>query len=218
MRVSEGHLEIAVRVGVIAERAAGEAKHAAGMARREGNLETVRSGVGKSLDAIRPEVVVLALLTVRNHRRSGDLELRDCVANGRVIQRVQGRILRIGRDRLNQRQRSRDAANRLRRDVRHGSESGRPFGVPSIIFYGAQPIKSPAFRRGRRGRWRPSSCERDSSSRLPGNGRCLTGHGNHHRARRRDGDRTPDPAVPPRAVPAEVHTPAAERGRGARYG
>ena len=149
MRVSEGHLEIAVRVGVIAERAAGEAKHAAGVARREGNLETVRSGVGKSLDAIRPEVVVLALLTVRNHRRSGDLELRDCVANGRVIQRVQGRILRIGRDRLNQRQRSRDAANRLRRDVRHGSESGRPFGVPSIIFYGAQPIKSPAFRRGK---------------------------------------------------------------------
>src|SRR5688500_3994502 len=136
MRVLEGHLEVAVRVGVIAERTAGEAKHAPGMARRKRNLEAVRSGVGKALDAIRPEVVVLALLTVRDHRRSRGLELRDRVANGRVIQRVQGRILRIGSDSLNQRPRSRDAANWLRRDVRHGSESGPIRRAGALSFTG----------------------------------------------------------------------------------
>ncbi len=125
MRVSEGDLEVAVRVGVIAERAAGEAQHAPGMARSKRNLEAVRRGVGKALDAIRPEVVVLALLTVRDHRRSRGFELRDCVADGRVIQRVEGRIVRIGSYSLNQGPLSRDAAYRLRRDFRPGSGSGR---------------------------------------------------------------------------------------------
>ena len=94
VRVSQRHIEVAVGVALVAERAAGQARHAADMARRERDLEAVRRGVGKSVDAVGPEVVVLALLAVGDDRRAGGLELRDRVADGRVVQRVQGRILR----------------------------------------------------------------------------------------------------------------------------
>jgi hypothetical protein len=102
MRVPEGHLEVAVGIGVIPEGATGEPQHASGVARRKRNLEAVRSGVGEPLNTIGPEIVVLALLTVANHGRSGRLELRDRVPNRRIVERLECRIRRIGRDRLNQ--------------------------------------------------------------------------------------------------------------------
>src|SRR5438105_4382644 len=71
------HVQVAVRVRLVAERAAGQAKHAADVAGREGDLEAVGGRVGEPLDAVGPEVVVLALLAVGDDRRAGRLEARD---------------------------------------------------------------------------------------------------------------------------------------------
>ena len=57
MRVLERQVEVAVRIRLVAEGPARQPKHAPDVARGERDLEPVRSGVGKPLNAVGPEVV-----------------------------------------------------------------------------------------------------------------------------------------------------------------
>ena len=113
------------------------------MAGRKGNLEAVRRGVGQPLNAVGPEVVILALLAVRDHRGAARLEARDGVPDGTVVKRVQLRIRPAPRgDRLDQLDGSRDAADGLGRD-RHPKSSlplcrGTGCGVAS----GGSPLRA----------------------------------------------------------------------------
>ena len=139
MRVGEGRVEIAVRVGLVVEGPARQPKHAPRVTRREGNLEAVGSRVREPMNAIRPEIMVLALLAVRDHRRSGRLELRDRVSNGRIVQRLQGWILGVRSDGLNQRRGARDAADWFCRNARHELFQSLPRS-PGPPEYGSSPI------------------------------------------------------------------------------
>jgi hypothetical protein len=96
MRVLERDVQVAVGVGVVPKGPAGQPQHPSHVTSGEWNLEAVRGRVRQPLHAIRPEVVVLALLSIANDWRSGRLELLDCVANGALVQRVQGGIGAIG--------------------------------------------------------------------------------------------------------------------------
>ena len=76
VRVAHGDVQVAVRIALVAERAAGQPRHAAGMAGRERNLESVRGRVRQPVHAIGPEVVILPLLAVGDHRGARRLEPR----------------------------------------------------------------------------------------------------------------------------------------------
>ena len=113
-RVPLGDLEEAVRVALVAERAGGQARHAAGVAGRERDHEAVGRGVRQPVHGVGPEVVILPLLAVGDHRGAGRLEPRDGVANGRLVQGSQAGIVAVLRgEGLDQLGRSRDAADGL---------------------------------------------------------------------------------------------------------
>ncbi len=97
--VPQGHVEVAVGVPLVAERAGGQPRHPADVAGRERDLEAVRGGVRQPVDAVRPEVVVLPLLAVGDDRRAGGLEPRDRVADRLLVERVQRRVGAVGRAR-----------------------------------------------------------------------------------------------------------------------
>src|SRR5450432_140352 len=58
VRVPKRKLEVAVGALPVAEGAAGEAQHPAGVAGREGNLETIRGRIWQAVYAICPKVVI----------------------------------------------------------------------------------------------------------------------------------------------------------------
>ena len=58
----------------------------------ERNAEAVGRRVLQALDAVGPEVVVLALLAVGDHRRAGGFELPHRVLDGGVVQGFEARI------------------------------------------------------------------------------------------------------------------------------
>src|SRR3990170_604785 len=115
MRKSLRRLEETIRIADVAKRTARENRHAPNMTCSEGNAKTVGRAIGQSFDAVCPEVVVLALFTVRDHGRTAGFELFDRVANCIDEERLENRI-RAGAhamNRLNERQRSRNAPHRL---------------------------------------------------------------------------------------------------------
>jgi hypothetical protein len=63
--------------------------HPANVAGGERDLETIRRGIGKSMNGVRPEVVILSLLAIADYRRAGRLEACDCIPNGGIIKRIQ---------------------------------------------------------------------------------------------------------------------------------
>ena len=92
-RVPLRDLEVAVRVALVAERARGQPRHATRVPGGERDLEAVGSGIRKPVDAVGPEVVVLPLLAVGDHRRPGRFEALDRVADRVVVERVEARIV-----------------------------------------------------------------------------------------------------------------------------
>src|ERR1043166_1734017 len=62
------------------------------MARRERDFESVRGGIRKALNAVGPEVVILALLAVGNDGGAGGFESCNGVLNGLLIKRSQCRV------------------------------------------------------------------------------------------------------------------------------
>ena len=112
--VAQRHVQVAVRVPLVTERAARQPRHPADVAGRERDLEAVRGRVRQPVDAVGPEVVVLPLLAVGDHRRAGGLEPLDGVPDRLVVERVQRRVRAVRRrDRLDQPEGPRDAADRL---------------------------------------------------------------------------------------------------------
>ena len=87
--VAQGHVQVAVRTPVVTKWAGSEPRHPADMTGRERDLEAVRVHVRQSVHAIRPEVMVLSLLAVRDHRRGGGLKPLNGIPNRLVIKRVQ---------------------------------------------------------------------------------------------------------------------------------
>ena len=67
------------------------------------------------MDAVGPEVVVLALFTVGDDRRSGRLELGDGVRDRRLVKRIEIWVGAVSPRSygVNQGNRARDTANRL---------------------------------------------------------------------------------------------------------
>ena len=86
--VPQGHVQVAVRVPLVAERPGRQPRHPADVAGRERDLEAVRGGVRQPVDAVGPEVVVLPLLAVGDDRRAGGLEPLDGVPDRLVVERV----------------------------------------------------------------------------------------------------------------------------------
>ena len=87
--VAQGHVQVAVRVPLVAERAGRQPRHPAGVAGRERDLEAVRGRVRQPVHAVGPEVVVLPLLAVGDDRRAGGLEPLDGVPDRLLVERVQ---------------------------------------------------------------------------------------------------------------------------------
>ena len=112
--VLQGHVQVAVRVPLVAERPGRQPRHPADVAGRERDLEAVRGRVRQPVDAVGPEVVVLPLLAVGDDRRAGGLEPLDGVPDRLLVERVQRRVRAVRRrDRLDQPQGPRDTADRL---------------------------------------------------------------------------------------------------------
>jgi len=88
------------------------------MAGGERNPKTVRRGVREAVDRVGPEIVILALLAVGDHRRAGRLEPRDGVGNGVLVQRIEFWVGMISRrrNRLDQAGRPRNTADRFGRN------------------------------------------------------------------------------------------------------
>ena len=83
----------------------------------EWKFEPIRGQVGQAIYAIGAEVMILALLAIRDHRRAGRLEARDRIANGVFVERFQGRITAVGfGECFDQTMRSWDAPDRLGRN------------------------------------------------------------------------------------------------------
>ena len=81
-----------VAAHAIAKGAPGETRHAAHMARREGDAEPVRRGVGEPVDAVGPEVVILPLLAIGDDGGAGGLERHDGLADRLLVQGIESRI------------------------------------------------------------------------------------------------------------------------------
>ena len=122
--VLQGHVQVAVRVRAVAERAGRQPRHPADVAGRERDLEAVRGRVRQPVHAVRPEVVVLPLLAVGDRPASRwPRTARWCPGSPRRRAGPAPGPSRPVRDRLDQLQRPRDASDRLGRD-RHGSPPG----------------------------------------------------------------------------------------------
>src|ERR1700688_767992 len=119
MSVTLGHIELAIGINHITERARGKSRHPAYMAARKRNLETVGSGVGQAMNRIGPEVVVFSLLAVGDYRRTGCLELPNRVSDGGIIERIQAGsrvVARLG-DRCNEFDGPWNASDRFSRNL-----------------------------------------------------------------------------------------------------
>ena len=103
MGVTQRLIQVVICISLVAERPAGEARHSANVSSAKGDLETVGGGIRQAVYAVRPEVMVLPLLPVRDHRRAGSLELLDRVPRGLFVKVIQARVSAIfpGCDRLN---------------------------------------------------------------------------------------------------------------------
>jgi hypothetical protein len=171
MRVLKGEVEIAIRIRVVAERSARQPPHAPDVPRGEGDLEPVRRRVGQPLDTVGPEVVKFALLPVGNHGRSGRLELLDRVPNRLLVERLEGGILVVGGNGLDEMDRSRNTADGLGRDRGHGAGTARAQSAPNDYASGdrsptgtqacgGQRVRSGAAVTGRARRVRPTGVVR----------------------------------------------------------
>ena len=111
--VLPGLLEIAIRVALVPKRAADQTWHAPHMPGGEGNPKAIRSRVRVTLDRVSPEVVIFALLPVRNHRRARCLKLGDRVPDRFRVERLETLIHACTRrsDGINERLRPWDAAD-----------------------------------------------------------------------------------------------------------
>ena len=69
-----------------------EPVHLAGMAHGKRNLEAIGRSIGKTVNGVRPEIMVISLLAVANYRRTCGLEACDGIPNGGVIECIQLRI------------------------------------------------------------------------------------------------------------------------------
>src|ERR1700722_14119642 len=86
------------------------------MTRRKGDLESIRGRIGRPMYRIGPEVMVLALLPIRDDGRPGGLELLDRVPDSGLIQGLECGIRRTPLfrfDRIQQGFRPGDTANRF---------------------------------------------------------------------------------------------------------
>src|SRR5689334_20280053 len=92
MRVLQRLMQVAIRITAVAEGSTREPRHAAHMAGSKGNAKSIGRGVRQSFDAVRPEIVILALLPIRNHWRASGLELRNSIPNGLFVQRLEARV------------------------------------------------------------------------------------------------------------------------------
>src|SRR5665213_18283 len=81
MCVALGHIQVAIRGKFVPKWSAGEPRHSADMPGGEWDLESIWRRVGQSMYAIRPEVLILALLAVRDDWGTGRLKLLDGVSN-----------------------------------------------------------------------------------------------------------------------------------------
>src|SRR5688572_5333342 len=90
------------------------------MAGGKRDLKPLGSSVGKSVDGVGPEVMVLALLAVGDDGRPGRLEAGDRVADRGVVERIEGGIVAVLIDnRLDELEWSRDASDRFSGDRDH---------------------------------------------------------------------------------------------------
>src|SRR5262249_3826946 len=130
-------------------------QHPADVTGREGDREAVRRRVGQALHAVGPEVVILPLLAVGDHRRAGRLELRDRVADRLVVERLERRVGAVrrleGRDPA---QRPGNAADRFGRDRHPWNSPSSPWRARADAFWQAGigrtrlPISRPRARKG----------------------------------------------------------------------
>ena len=95
VRISLRDVEIAVRVPLVAERSRRQPRHAAGVSGGERNPEAVRSGVGKAVHGVRPEVVILPLFAVGDDRRACRFEPLDRVADRVLVESIEARIVAV---------------------------------------------------------------------------------------------------------------------------
>src|SRR6185503_16337553 len=102
-----------------------ETRHAPRMARGKRDFEALGRGIGKTVHAVSPEVLVLALLAIRDHGRTRRLEPFDGVLERLFVHRVEGRTRAVagGCHRLDQPGRPGDAADRFGRDCHRESSS-----------------------------------------------------------------------------------------------
>ena len=83
--MSECIVQVAIGIPTIPERASGQPGHSALVSRGERDTEAIGSGIGQTLDAVGPEVLIFALFTIRDDRRTGCLELSDSLADCLVV-------------------------------------------------------------------------------------------------------------------------------------
>jgi len=99
---TSGKIEKSVRVTVISARLPRETRPATGVT-NERKLQPVRCQVGQAVNAVRSEVMILALFAVGDHRRTRRLEARDRVAGRFFVERIEHRIGAVcGGKRFNQ--------------------------------------------------------------------------------------------------------------------
>jgi hypothetical protein len=99
---------------LVTERAASQPQHPADVTGRERDLEAVRGRVRQPVHAICPEIVILSLLAVGDHRRARSLKPLDGVSDRFLIERIQCRVRAVScRDRLDQLKRSWDTSDWL---------------------------------------------------------------------------------------------------------
>src|SRR5688572_24384335 len=91
-RMALREIQKIISVHAIAEGPPGEARHAADVAGGERNLEAIGRGVFQAIDRIGPKVMVFALFAVGDHWGTGFLETSDRVADGVVVDGVQGGV------------------------------------------------------------------------------------------------------------------------------
>src|ERR1700692_3616373 len=87
-----GHIEVAIRVHLVAERATSKARHPAHMTGGKRYPETIGRSILQAVYRVGPEVVIFALLSISDHRRSGRLKLLNRVLNRFRIKRVKLRV------------------------------------------------------------------------------------------------------------------------------
>lgn len=92
MGVALGHVKVAIRLYFVAKWTRRQPRHPAHMASGKGNFETIGSRVGQAMHGIRPEIVILPLLPIRDDGRAGRLELLNGVPYGVFVKRIQARI------------------------------------------------------------------------------------------------------------------------------